>query len=72
MAEFFGFEIKRKDADATEKPSVKTFVTDTEEDGAGVIKAAGHFGSYLDLDGNDQKNEADLILKYRDVASHPM
>jgi len=70
MAEFFGFEIKRKDTDATEKPSVKTFVTDAEEDGAGVIKAAGHFGSYLDLDGN-QKNEADLILKYRDIASHP-
>jgi len=71
MAEFFGFEIKRKDADATEKPSVKTFVTNAEEDGAGVIKAAAHFGSYLDLDGNNQKNEADLILKYRDIASHP-
>jgi hypothetical protein len=72
MAELFGFEIKRKnDKQTTESPSVKTFVPDTESDGAGVIKAGGHFGSYVDLDGNNAKNEADLILKYRDVASHP-
>ncbi len=72
MAELFGFEIKRKsDKQTTENPSVKTFVPDTESDGAGVIKAGGHFGSYVDLDGNNAKNEADLILKYRDVASHP-
>ena len=70
MADLFGFEIKRKQDKQTEKPSVKTFVPDTESDGAGVIKAGGHFGSYLDLDGNNQKTEADLIIKYRDVASH--
>ena len=71
MADFFGFEIKRKDDKGTEKASIKTFVADTESDGAGVIKAGGHFGSYVDLDGNNARNEADLIVKYRDVASHP-
>jgi len=71
MAELFGFEIKRKQDKKTERPSVKTFVPDTESDGAGVIKAGGHFGSYVDLDGNNAKNEADLILKYRDTASQP-
>ena len=72
MAELFGFEIKRKqDKSIESKPSVKTFVPDTESDGAGVIKAGGHFGSYVDLDGDKAKNEADLIIKYRDVASHP-
>ena len=40
MADLFGFEIKRKtDKQTIEKPSVKTFVADTEADGAGVIKA---------------------------------
>ncbi len=72
MAELFGFEIKRKqDKSIEDKPSIKTFVPNTEADGAGVIKAGGHFGSYLDLDGDKAKNEADLILKYRDIASHP-
>ena len=72
MADLFGFEIKRKtDKQTIEKPSVKTFVADTEADGAGVIKAGGHFGSYVDIDGDKAKNEADLILKYRDIASHP-
>ncbi len=72
MAELFGFEIKRKqDKSIESKPSIKTFVPDTEADGAGVIKAGGHFGSYIDLDGDKAQNEADLIIKYRDVASHP-
>ena len=72
MAELFGFEIKRKQDKSIEtKPSIKTFVPDTESDGAGVIKAGGHFGTYIDIDGNNAKNEADLILKYRDIASHP-
>lgn len=68
--ELFGFEIKRKGDKDTDKPSVKSFVPDTESDGAGVIKAGGHFGSYIDLDGDAAKTEADLILKYRDIASH--
>ena len=68
--ELFGFQIKRKDVDTTDKPSVKSFVPDTESDGAGVIKAGGHFGSYVDLDGDNAKTESDLILKYRDIASH--
>jgi len=64
MAEFFGFSIKRK----TEEEPI-SFVADTESDGAGVITAGGHFGSYLDLDGDTAKNEAELIVKYRDIAA---
>ena len=59
MAEFFGFEIKRKTA---EKPSELSFVPKTDEDGAGVIQAGGHFGAYLDIDGDKAKSEIDLIL----------
>ena len=67
MAEFFGFEIKRK----SEEPIRPSFVPNTDEDGTGVITTGGHFGAYLDLDGDKAKNEVDLILKYRDIASQP-
>jgi len=69
MAEFFGFELKRKGQDK-ELPKV-SFVPNTEEDGAGVIQAGGHFGAYIDIDGDNVKNEIDLIMKYRDVSSQP-
>ena len=68
MAEFFGFEIKRKGSAEPVRPS---FVPRTDEDGAGVIQAGGHFGAYLDLDGDKAKNDIDLILKYRDIAAQP-
>ena len=69
MAEFFGFEINRKGKDK-EVPKV-SFVPNTDEDGAGVITSGGHFGAYLDLDGDKAKNEVELILKYRDVSAQP-
>ena len=69
MAEFFGFEIKRKGQEK-EVPKV-SFVPNTDEDGAGVISTGGHFGAYLDLDGDKAKSEIDLIMKYRDVAAQP-
>jgi hypothetical protein len=68
MAEFFGFEINRKSTKGKELPS---FVPKTDEDGSGVIQAGGHFGAYIDMDGDKVKNEVDLILKYRDIASQP-
>jgi hypothetical protein len=68
MADFFGFEIKRK---GNEEPIRPSFVPNTDEDGSGVITTGGHFGAYLDLDGDKAKNEVDLIFKYRDIASQP-
>lgn len=68
MAEFFGFQISRKGAPGAGPIS---FVPDTEQDGAGVISSGGHFGAYVDLDGDKVKNEQDLIIKYRDVATQP-
>ena len=37
----------------------------------GVISTGGHFGQYIDIDGDSAKNEVDLILKYRDIATQP-
>jgi len=68
MAEFFGFEINRKSTKGKELPS---FVPRTDEDGTGVIQAGGHFGAYIDMDGDKAKNDNDLIMKYRDIASQP-
>ena len=53
MAEFFGFEIKRKGEDGKELPS---FVPNTDDDGVGVISTGGHFGQYVDIDGDTAKN----------------
>ena len=69
MAELFGFSINRKDRKS--EPVLPSFVPNTDEDGVGVINTGGHFGQYVDIDGDNAKNEVDLILKYRDIASHP-
>lgn len=67
MAEFFGFEINRK----RKEPVRPSFVPRTDDDGAGVIQAGGHFGAYIDMDGDKAKTDVDLIMKYRDISSQP-
>lgn len=68
MAEFFGFEIKKKGGEPIDPIS---FVPDSDEDGTGVITSGGHFGTYMDQSGGEAKNEIDLIYKYRDCAAQP-
>jgi hypothetical protein len=66
----FGFEIKRaKEDDPKKKP---TIVPPRDDDGAGYITASGtHFGQYINFDGDDSKDNAQLIMKYRGTAMHP-
>ena len=66
----FGFEIKRAEAeDATKKPSI---VPARDDDGAGYVTAAGtHYGQYINLDGDDSKDNYQLIMRYRGVSMHP-
>jgi len=68
MADFFGFEINRKSKEPVRPSFVPRVDTD---DGAGVIQAGGHFGAYIDLDGDKVKSEVELIFKYRDIAAQP-
>ena len=51
----FGFEIKRADQDDPKKrPSI---VPARDDDGAGYVTAAGtHYGQYLNIDGDDAKD----------------
>jgi len=66
----FGFEIKRANDKSAEK--LKSVVPPQSEDGAGYVTAsAGHYGQYVDIDGNEAKDNYQLINKYRGVALHP-
>ena len=66
----FGFEIKRSETeDPKKKPSI---VPARDDDGAGYVTAAGtHYGQYINLDGDDSKDNYNLIMKYRGVSMHP-
>jgi hypothetical protein len=66
MAEFFGFEIKRK-----QEKEIPTVVAPSLDDGSTVVNsAAAYYGMVLDMD-SIVKNENDLIKRYREVAQYP-
>ena len=71
MANLFGFEIKRKVEEKEEAKKVSFVPRDDEDGGGTVVNAGGYFGQYLDQAGGNARNEADLILKYRDIAQQP-
>ena len=66
----FGFEIKRSEAeDPKKKPSI---VPARDDDGAGYVTASGsHYGQYINMEGDDSKDNYQLIMKYRGVSTHP-
>ena len=67
----FGFEIKRAST-ASDKKQLPSIVPAVDDDGAGYITASGsHYGQYLNLDGDESKDNSQLIMKYRGVAMHP-
>ena len=69
MADFFGFEIKRKDQEKQERARASFVAPMDEDEGIGnVINAGGHYGQYVDINGDQTKSEKELILKYRDIS----
>jgi len=71
MAEFFGFEIKRKDQEKEDSKRL-SFVAPDSDDGLGyVVNAGGHFGQYVDMEGDKAKTEIQQIVKYRNLAMQP-
>ena len=74
IIKLFGFELKRAGtSDANkEQPKLKSIVTKTDDDGAGYVTASGsHYGQYIDMEGEQSKDNQQLIMKYRGVAHHP-
>ena len=68
----FGFEIKRAKKDEKDKEKLQSIVPPTDADGAGYVTAtAGHFGQYINMDGDESKDNHHLVLRYRGVAMHP-
>ena len=67
MAELFGFRITR----ANQSGSRDGFSAPSTDDGTlDVVSGGGHYASVLDMDGRD-RNEIDLIRRYRDIAQQP-
>ena len=67
----FGFEIKRA-KDNTNSKKLQSIVPKVDDDGAGYVTAAGsHYGQYLNMDGDDSKDNNQLVMKYRGVSMHP-
>lgn len=68
----FGFQITRakKKEEDKKRPSI---VPPRDDEGGSYATASGsgHFGQYLNLDGNDSKDNYQLIMKYRGNAMHP-
>jgi len=66
----FGFEITR----TKDKQSIKSIVPPRDDDGAGYVTSttsAAHYGHYVNMEGDDSKDNVQLILKYRGSAMHP-
>jgi len=67
MAELFGFRITR----ANQSGSGDGFTSPSTDDGTlDIVSGGGHYASILDMDGRD-RNELDLIRRYRDIAQQP-
>ena len=68
----FGFEIRRKQDKPSKKNQMDSIVPPIDEDGAGYVTASGsHFGQYVNIDGDEFKDNIQAIKQYRGVAMHP-
>lgn len=67
MAEFFGFEIRRRQEQAN---TIPTIIAKESDDGAVVVQGGGAYGTYVDLDGA-VRTEAELVTRYRTMAEYP-
>src|SRR5210317_2358117 len=57
-----------------DKKALASPVPPRDDDGAGYVtstSAGAHYGHYINMDGDDSKDNAQLILKYRGSAMHP-
>ena len=69
IIKLFGFELKK--ATGEKKKKLDSIVPPVDEDGAGyVTAAAGHYGQYINMEGDNAKDNHQLILRYRGVVMH--
>lgn len=66
----FGFEIKKADVEDPKKKA--SIVPARDDDGAGYVTTGSmHYGQYLNIDGDDSKDNLQLIMQYRGTAMYP-
>ena len=67
----FGFEIRRS-RQASDKKQLPSIVPPVDDDGAGYVTASGsHYGQFINMDGDESKDNHQLIMKFRGVSMHP-
>jgi hypothetical protein len=72
FTKLFGFEFRRAGKKDENKQKLKSVIAPQSDDGAGYVTASGsHFGQYVDIDGDNTKDNISLIQKYRGIATHP-
>ena len=58
IMKLFGFELKK--ATGVKKEQLPSIVPPLDDDGAGYVTASGsHWGQYVDLDGDNSKDDDD-------------
>ena len=68
----FGWQLTKKKKEKEENEKLPSIVPPRDDEGGSYATAAGaHYGQYLNLDGNDSKDNYQLIMKYRGNAMHP-
>lgn len=67
----YGWQFVRKDTDEQQALSQPALAVRQPDDGALMIAPSGAYGTYMDLSGQDSKNESGLITKYREMSLHP-
>ena len=70
IMKLFGFELvrsKNKDV-GKDNDKLPSIVPKTDTDGAGYVTASGsHYGQYIDINGDNAKDNAEMIMKYRGI-----
>src|SRR6056300_576191 len=68
----FGWQLTKKKKEQEEKEKLPSIVPPRDDEGGSYATASGtHYGQYLNLDGDDSKDNYQLIMKYRGNAMHP-
>lgn len=71
MAKLFGIEIRRERTEMQDQlPSMVPPQQTMSDDGSMVVASGGAYGTYVDFEGT-AKSEAELIVRYRDMAIQP-
>ena len=75
ILKLFGFELRRNKAGSTTstgKQKLESPVVPTDPDGAGyTTSGAGYYGQYINIEGDQAKDNHQLIMRYRGVSMHP-